>query len=100
VRPGGRGASRRGQGPGRQVPHPATGSNEVKVPAGYIPLPSDTYEGYALLRSIPKSGHEADVAKAVAYGKRIKIYPLSDAATPPVTTFVDVVDVVYDATIS
>jgi hypothetical protein len=74
--------------------------HEGKVPAGYIPLPSDTYEGYALLRSIPRSGHEADIAKAVAYGKRIKIYPLSHAATPPTTTFVDVVDVVYDATIS
>jgi hypothetical protein len=69
------------------------------VPAGYIPLPSDTYEGYALLRSIPKSGSEGDVAKAVAYGKRVKLYPLSQAAKPPATTFVDVVDVVYDATI-
>jgi hypothetical protein len=71
-----------------------------KVPAGYIPLPSDTYEGYAQLRSIPKSGSEADVARAVAYGKRIKLYPLSQAANPPATTFVDVVDVVYDATIT
>jgi len=69
------------------------------LPAGYIPMPSDTYEGYALLRSIPKSGSDADVAKAVAYGKRIKLYPLSQAATPPATTFVDVVDVVYDSTI-
>jgi hypothetical protein len=69
------------------------------VPSGYIPMPSDTYEGYALLRSIPKSGSEADVAKAVAYGKRIKLYPLSRAASPPATTFVDVVDVVYDSTI-
>ena len=59
----------------------------------------DTYKGYALLRSIPKSGSEADVAKAVAYGKRIKLYPLSQAANPPATTFVDVVDIVYDSTI-
>jgi len=71
-----------------------------KLPAGYIPMPSDTYEGYAQLRSIPKSGSEGDVAKAVAYGKRIKIYPLSQAANPPATVFVDVVDVVYDATIT
>jgi hypothetical protein len=70
-----------------------------KVPTGYIPLPSDTYEGYALLRSIPKSGSEPDVAKAVAYGKRVKLYPLAQAATPPATIFVDVVDVVYDSTI-
>ena len=69
------------------------------VPAGYIPLPSDTYRGYALLRSIPRSGREADVAKAVAYGKRIKIYPLSHAGNPSATTFVDVSDALYDSTI-
>jgi hypothetical protein len=69
------------------------------VPNGYIPMPSDTYGGYALLRSIPKSGSEADVAKAVAYGKRINVYPLSQGAKPPATVFVDVVDVVYDSTI-
>jgi hypothetical protein len=72
---------------------------ENEVPAGYIPLPSDTYRGYALLRSIPRSGSEPDVATAVAYGKRIKLYPLSGAATPQETTFVDVADVVYDSTI-
>jgi hypothetical protein len=70
-----------------------------KLPTGFIPLASDTYEGYALLRSIPKSGSDADVAKAVAYGKRIELYPLAQAGTPPATTFVDVVDVVYDSTI-
>jgi hypothetical protein len=69
------------------------------VPAGYIPLASQTYAGYALLRSIPKSGSDPDVAKAVAYGKRIKLYPLSHAAIPPATTFIDAVDVVYDSTI-
>ncbi len=71
-----------------------------KMPAGYFALPSDTYEGYALLRSIPKSGSDADVAKAVAYAKRVKLYPLSQAARPPATTFVDVVDIVYDGTIT
>ena len=56
-----------------------------EVPDGYIALPSDTYQGYALLRSILKSGSDADIAKAVAYGKRIKLYPLSQAANPPAT---------------
>jgi hypothetical protein len=70
-----------------------------KVPSGYIALPSDTYEGYALLRSILKSNSEADVVKAVAYGKQIKLYPLSQAAHPPATQFVDAIDVVYDANI-
>jgi len=70
-----------------------------KVPDGYISLASGTYQNYALLRSILKSGSEADVAKAVAYSKRIKLYPLSQAANPPATIFVDAIDVVFDATI-
>ncbi len=69
------------------------------VPKGYISLPSDTYQGYALLRSILKTGSEADVAKAVAYGRRVKLYPLSQAANPSETKFVDALDVVFDATI-
>src|SRR5580700_6705512 len=70
-----------------------------KVPSGYIPLQSYTYEGYALLRSILKSGSDTDIAKAVAYGKQIKLYPLSQAAHPPEIRFIDAIDVVYDATI-
>jgi len=71
-----------------------------KVPDGYIPLPSQTYQGYALLRSILKSGSEADFNKAVEYGKRIKFYPLSEAANPlGATTYLDAADIVFDATI-
>jgi hypothetical protein len=70
-----------------------------KPPAGYIVLPSDTYKGYALLRSILKSGSDADIAKAVTYGKRIKVYPLLQAKNPVPTKFVDAIDVVYDAAI-
>ena len=62
-------------------------------------LPSHDLSGLALLRSILKSRSEADIAKAVAYGKRIKLYPLSQAANPPQTTFVDAVDVVFDGVI-
>jgi hypothetical protein len=69
------------------------------VPEGYIPMPSDTYTGYALLRSILRSGSETDVARAVAYGRRVKLYPLSQAADPPPTVFTDAIDVVFDATI-
>jgi hypothetical protein len=72
---------------------------EGKPPEGYIALPSDTYQGYALLRSILRSGSEGDLAKAVAYGKRIKLYPLAQAASPQPITFVDAIDVVFDATI-
>lgn len=69
------------------------------VPVGYIALPSQTYQGYALLRSILRSGSDEDFAKAVAYGKRIALYPLSAAANPPSTIYLDAADVVFDATI-
>ena len=69
------------------------------APKGYIALPSANYQGYALLRSILRSGSDADVAKAVDYAKCIKLYPLSQAANPPATTFVDAINSVYDSTI-
>ena len=68
-------------------------------PKGYIALQSPTYRSYALLRSNLASGSDADVAKAAAYGKRVKVYPLSQAKSPPPTTFVDAIDVVFDSTI-
>jgi hypothetical protein len=73
--------------------------HSAAVPDGYIALASPNYQGYALLRSILRSGSDADIAKAVAYGKRIKVYPLARAANPPPTTFVDAIDIVYDSTI-
>jgi hypothetical protein len=69
------------------------------APPGYIPLEASTFRSFAILRSNPASGSDADVAKAVAYGKRIRIYPLSEADDPPTTTFVDAIDQVYDNTI-
>ena len=70
-----------------------------EVPDGYIPLQPNTFGGYALLRSNLKSHSDADVAKSVAYGKRIKVYPLSQAANPPATVFTDAADVLFDSTI-
>ncbi len=72
---------------------------KIKIPAGYFVMRCDTDAGYALIRSNPRSGSDADIASAVAYAKRMKLYPLSQAAKPPATTFVDAIDVVYDATI-
>jgi hypothetical protein len=68
-------------------------------PAGYIALKSGTYAGYALLRSNLSTASDAGIARAVEYGKRIRFYPLAYAARPPATKFVDVLDVVFDATI-
>lgn len=71
-----------------------------KVPAGYIPLRSSTFQGFALLRSNLKSGGDKDIADAVAYGKRVRFYPLSSAANGAADTrFVDAYDKPYDSTI-
>lgn len=67
------------------------------VPDGYIATPSPTFQSYALLRSTGR-GHDS-VADAVAHGKRIRVYPLSQAADPRETTFVDADGVLFDATI-
>jgi len=66
------------------------------VPAGHIPLPLKTWQGYALLRTVPKTWRAEELAKAVAYSKQLKLYPLSQASNPPPTRFVDLTDVVFD----
>ena len=69
------------------------------VPDGYLAMPSNTYGTFALLRSNLAGGSDDDLARAVAYGKRVKLYPLTQADNAPPTTFVDAADVVFDATI-
>ena len=70
-----------------------------KIPAGYVALQPGTFGSYALLRSNLASHSDADVAKSVAYGKRVKVYPLSQASAPPPVVFTDVKDVLFDSTI-
>ena len=70
-----------------------------KPPAGYYVLQCDTFTGYALLRSNLISHSNADIARSVEYGKRTRIYPLAQAASPPETIFTDASDVFFDATI-
>jgi hypothetical protein len=72
---------------------------EDKAPDGYIPLQSDTFGGYMLFRANMNSHADADVQNSIAYGKRMKIYPLSYAANPSATVFSDVKDVDFDSTI-
>lgn len=70
-----------------------------KAPAGYIALQSDTFGGYMLFRANFASHSDADVAKAIAYGKKMKVYSLAQAANPAPTVFVDAKDVNFDSTI-
>lgn len=72
---------------------------EGDLPQGLIPLQSDTFGGYALIRSNLPSHADEDVARAVEYGKRVQVYPLAEAGNPPPTVFVDAREVMFDATI-
>jgi hypothetical protein len=69
------------------------------LPDGYLPMPSPTYCGFALLRSNLKSGSDSGIAAAVAYGRRVEFGPLDQIAKGVGTTYVDASDVVFDATI-
>jgi hypothetical protein len=69
------------------------------APAGYIVLKCNTYSGYGLLRSNLLSHSDADIATSVAYGKRVKIYPLSQSAHAPETPFADAAGIMFDSTI-
>jgi hypothetical protein len=68
-----------------------------QAPERYIHLPSDTYQGFVILRSNFRSHSDADIAAAVEYGKRIKIHPLG--GDREATAYVDVYDKPFDATI-
>jgi hypothetical protein len=70
-----------------------------KIAAGFEQLASDTYGGYFLVRSNLKSRSDADVQKSIAYGKRVRFYPLSEVNKPPETVFIDVKDKDFDSTI-
>jgi hypothetical protein len=68
-------------------------------PEGYAPRQSDTFGGYMLFRANLKSHSAADVEASIAYGKKMRIYPLAQAANPPATVFTDVKDIDFDSTI-
>jgi hypothetical protein len=57
------------------------------IPSGYIVLRSSGYRIMFAFRSIQLGG--ATPAEAYAYSKTLKLYPLSEAADPPPTRFVD-----------
>ena len=67
------------------------------LPAGYIVLRPQTYNGYALFRVIPKSSSEADVSNVTALVKKLRLYPLVKGAGPPEQRFVDMSGKLFDA---
>ena len=70
-----------------------------KIPTDYFPMQSDTYLGYSLLRIVLKSNDEKGVKDAVAYSKRIQLYPFSQAGKSPKTSWVDASSKEYNSLI-
>jgi hypothetical protein len=57
------------------------------IPDGYFPIQSSSFRMGLAFRSVPAPN--ATDADAYAYSKTLKIYPLSEAANPKPTSFVD-----------
>ncbi|MCL2331300.1 MAG: DUF1254 domain-containing protein [Proteobacteria bacterium] len=66
------------------------------VPPGYIVVRSQTYNGYALFRAIPKSSSQADVDNAIALVRAMRLYPMAQAGNPPEQRFVDMAGKLFD----
>ncbi|GAB3770257.1 DUF1254 domain-containing protein [Ramlibacter monticola] len=72
---------------GRYVVLPPGWSESVPADCFVVPLP--TFNGYSLLRVIPRTTAPDDVARALALVRKVRAYRLADAADPPLQRFVD-----------
>jgi hypothetical protein len=70
------------------------------VPAGYTAVRPKTYNTMTLLRSILASLSEADEKAGNELVKKVRIYPLSKAASPPAQRLLDMTDVMYNGLIT
>jgi hypothetical protein len=70
--------------------------HKTAVPAGYIPVRFNTYNGYSILRAIPVTTAAADVAKALDLVKKTRVYSLAQAADPPAQRHIDMAGKLFD----
>lgn len=71
-----------------------------EVPAGYTAVRPTTYNTMTLLRSILASYSEHDVAAGNELVKKVRVYPLSQAASPPVQRLLDMTDVMFNGLVN
>jgi hypothetical protein len=71
-----------------------------KLPPGYIPVRPRTYNTYTLVRSILKSNSQEDVRKGNELVKQMKLYPLSQVASPSEQRFIDMTDILYEGLVT
>src|SRR5262245_51715818 len=65
-------------------------------PAGYLPVRCATYNGYGLFRAIPEDASDSAVQRAIALIRRLRLYPLSQAASPHEQKFIDMSGELFD----
>ncbi len=71
-------------------------ATSISSPLATSPVPSQTYNGYAPASRDPDTSPPDDVAKAVALGKKLRLYPLAQAANPPEPRFIDMAGKLFD----
>ncbi|HEX4862331.1 MAG TPA: DUF1254 domain-containing protein, partial [Rhizomicrobium sp.] len=71
--------------------------HEKPAAADFIAANMQTCNGYGLLRAIPASSSDADRAKAIELVKRLRLFALADAATPPASKFIDIAGKPFEA---
>lgn len=69
------------------------------VPEGHIALRCETFRSYALLRSVLDEGTQEALDRGLELCRRIRVYPLADAANPPETQALDLQGDIVDTTI-
>jgi len=67
-----------------------------KIPLGHIPLSFRTFNGYALMRTVPAGPSYADLEKAIALVKKLSVCPLPESQNPPEQRFIDMSGQLFD----
>lgn len=70
------------------------------VPAGMRAIPVPTRNGYFLLRASPRSADRRAAARANALIGKLRLYPLSAAASPPPQRLIDMSGRLFDAIVA
>ncbi len=67
------------------------------VPAGFVPVHSQTYNGYGLLHALPNASPEA--ISGLTLAKMLKLYPLAHAPNPPTPRVIDMAAKLFDGSV-
>jgi hypothetical protein len=66
------------------------------TPEGYFHVPFTTFNGYCFMRAIPEGSTPEAVARALDLVRKIRIYPLAQAANPPASRHIDMAGKLYN----